>query len=256
MEVTDTATIIARVRAAESELPPGARLFVDPFAHLFASDAEPDVLDEQLTSLPFFREQVRARTRFIDDFVLEGVSGGARQIVILGAGFDCRALRLRAIAETGSRVYEVDFPSQLETKRRALAAGGVAIPDHLRLVGCDFNAAGFESSLTAGLVAAGFSGGALTLFLWEGVITYLEPGEIERMLCWMARAGARGSRVVFNYTVNLLAGNTVESMSARGEAAGFSSVDDRSVGAVYRHYVRAEPPSEVADLFRLAVAVR
>ena len=46
-------------------------------------------------------------------------------------------------------------------------------PERLRFVACDFNAADFESSLVSGLVAEGFSVSGLTLFLWEGVITYL-----------------------------------------------------------------------------------
>jgi methyltransferase (TIGR00027 family) len=244
------------VRAAESELPPDERLFVDPFARLFASEPEAHELADQFTAVPFFREQVRVRTRFIDEFVRQGVADGFRQIVILGAGFDCRALRLGEIAATGSKVYEVDFREQLEKKRAVLAAASVAIPELLRFVACDFNAADFESSLGSGLVAEGFSVGGLTLFLWEGVITYLTPSEIDRTLCWMATVSAPRSRVVFNYTINHLAGNVPETMSARAEAAGFTSVDDRSAGSVYREYVKAEPPSDVADLFRLAVAIR
>src|SRR2546428_12613315 len=47
LNVTDTATIIARVRAAESELPPDVRLFDDPFARLFASELEPHEIADQ-----------------------------------------------------------------------------------------------------------------------------------------------------------------------------------------------------------------
>ena len=147
MKITDTAAIIARARAAEGDLPPETRLFVDPFAHLFAGDLDESA--EAFGSVPFLRDQVRIRTRFIDDFVRRGVADGLRQIVILGAGFDCRALRLDEIVATRSKVYEVDFDEQLATKRAILEAGGVAIPDHLRFVACDLVADDFESSLLA-----------------------------------------------------------------------------------------------------------
>jgi len=36
-----------------------------------------------------------ARTRLIDDWIVEAVAAaGVRQVVLLGAGFDCRALRM------------------------------------------------------------------------------------------------------------------------------------------------------------------
>src|SRR5207249_1653884 len=122
--------------------------------------------------------------------------------------------RVRAAA-TGSKVYEVDFREQREKKRAVLAAASVAIPERLRFVACDFNAADFESSLVSGLVAEGFSVSGLTLFLWEGVITYLTANEIDRTLSWMATVRAPRSRVVFNYTINHLAGNVPEAMRAR-----------------------------------------
>ena len=256
MNVTDTAAIIATVRDAESELPPEQRLFVDPYARLFASGPDVDEVVERFRAVPVFREQVRVRTRFIDDFVRRGLADGARQIVILGAGFDCRALRLEEIAVSGASVFEVDFDEQLEKKRAVLERAGVAIPERVRFVGCDFMAADFDSSLGAALAAAGYSAGAMTLFLWEGVISYLNPPEIERTMRWMAASGGPGSRVVYNYSMNAMFGLGPETMSARAEAAGFASVDDRSLSELYRRYLRSEPPSDIADLFRLAIASR
>ena len=256
MKITDTAAIIAQVRAEEGALPASERLFVDPFAYLFAAPPVDREVAEQFAAVPFLREQVRLRTRFIDDFVRAGVADGIRQIVILGAGFDCRALRLDEIAATGSRVYEVDFAEQLATKRSELEAGGVSIPDRLRFVPCDFTTADFETSLLDGLVREGLDTGARTLFAWEGVVSYLGPSEVDRMLRWIAAAGARGSRLVFNYPVNQLIGNDPDGMATRAKAAGFSSIDDRSLGALHRQYFGAEPASDIAELFRIATAVR
>jgi methyltransferase (TIGR00027 family) len=49
------------------------------------------------------------------------------------------------------------------------------------------------------LAAAGLDGGLRTFFIWEGVLSYLEPAAIDSMLRWMARTGAPGSSVVFTY---------------------------------------------------------
>jgi len=255
MTVTDTAAIIAAVRAAEGELPAAQRLFTDPYAQLFALGPNLDEVVEQFRSLTVLSQQVRVRTRYIDDFVRRGIADGARQIVILGAGFDCRALRLEEIAASGSIVFEVDFGEQLEKKRTVLESAGVTLPGWVRYVACDFMAADFDSSLGAALAGERFTAGALTLFLWEGVISYLNPPEIDRTLSWMAATSAPGSRVVFNYTINSLTGLEPQQMDARAKAAGFASVDDRSLASLHRDYLKTEA-SEMAEQFRLAVAVR
>jgi methyltransferase (TIGR00027 family) len=57
-----------------------------------------------------------ARTRGMDDFLREEVMGGARQVVILGAGFDSRAYRMADVL-AGTVVYEVDHPVTSALKR-------------------------------------------------------------------------------------------------------------------------------------------
>jgi len=47
------------------------------------------------------RRDPPAHTRFIDDAVREGIATGLRQLVILGAGFDMRGLRMREVADQG-----------------------------------------------------------------------------------------------------------------------------------------------------------
>jgi len=55
---------------------------------------------------PGARTSAIGRTRYIDEIVLQAREQGSRQLVLLGAGFDCRAHRL---AELGDSVaLEVD----------------------------------------------------------------------------------------------------------------------------------------------------
>src|SRR5215470_15876963 len=115
----NTAFATALFRALEAARPQTERLFEDPYGAIFygAADAEVIAGTERWLVLPNFVDAVRLRTRFIDDFIRDGLREGLTQIVLLGAGFDARALRMSEIGEHGTRVYEVDFAPQLETKR-------------------------------------------------------------------------------------------------------------------------------------------
>src|ERR1700691_4406841 len=60
-----------------------------------------------------------ARTRFFDERVLAAISAGTGPVVILGAGYDDRALRFRS---PGVRFFELDHPATQADKARRLAA--------------------------------------------------------------------------------------------------------------------------------------
>src|SRR6204780_2177643 len=60
-----------------------------------------------------------ARTRFFDERVLAAISAGTGQVVILGAGYDDRALRFRS---PGVRFFELDHPATQADKARRLRA--------------------------------------------------------------------------------------------------------------------------------------
>ena len=62
------------------------------------------------------------------------------------------------------------------------------------------------------------------------------------------------ARLVFNDPLNGLTGNDSQGMRRRASTVGFTSVDDRSFGDIYRRYFGAESESDAAELFRLAVA--
>src|SRR5438045_1322986 len=126
VDVTDTAAAIARVRSWERDLPEHERLFDDPYAHLFGGGPAADEAVRLFLSAPLFRCHIRLRTRFIDDAVRAALADDVQQVVNLGAGFDCRTLRLREIAATHAEAYEVDYAAQLDRKMQILADAGVA----------------------------------------------------------------------------------------------------------------------------------
>lgn len=236
LTVADTAFSIAAVRAEESSL--AHPLFEDPYAHLFrAAGAHAEEGTQRYLSLPFFREGVRLRTRYLDDAVRAAFDQGIDPLVVLGAGFDMRGMRL---SET-HRTFEIDVASQMDRKRSILESAGIAIPSRISYIGFDFDRADFDSGLERALRDAGFRVGAGAVFVWEGVIGYIDRAMIDRSLRFMARVGGKGARVAF--TFGDLAFDP-DSASSVVHAAGFSSFEEFHLGELWaRHWPeRGDPP--------------
>ncbi len=198
--IADTAFSIAIVRAEEDQRPEGERLFRDPYATMFGgAGAHVAEATQRFLDLPFFRDGVRLRTRFIDDFVKQGIAAGVTQLVLLGAGFDSRGLRIPEIEAHGVLVFEVDTKHQLTRKRRVLDDAGVKLPSRIAYVPFEFEAPEFETRLASALEAKGFRRGAGALFVLEGVIGYIDnAASTEPSSSWpapAARAAASRSRM-------------------------------------------------------------
>src|SRR3954451_13224315 len=69
------------------------------------------------------RPHLLARTTFFDQAALDAIARGVDQVVIVGAGYDDRALRFRS---PGVRFFELDHPDTQEDKERRLQALGWA----------------------------------------------------------------------------------------------------------------------------------
>lgn len=237
--VADTAFSIAVVRAEEGERPEGERLFVDPFAHLFAAaGAHAAEATQRYLDLPFFREGVRLRTRFIDDVVRDAIRDGLRQLVILGAGFDMRGLRLPEVEQRGVAVYEIDSPEQLSRKRALLGAAGVTLPKTNVYVPFDFDQPELDTALAKALTDRGFRAGEGAAFVWEGVIGYIDADTIARSLRFMANIGGAGSRLVFTYGFVTF---DPEGADVHLRRAGFSTSEEHGLDEIARRHLPGEP---------------
>jgi methyltransferase (TIGR00027 family) len=119
-------------------------------------------------------DRLEWRTRWFDGVTLRSIEAGIRQVVIVAAGYDCRALRFRT---PGVRFIELDHPATQADKRRLLdELGG-------RTDGVAFAAADFiVDDIEGALRAAGHDASAPTLFLVEGLLVYLDVDVIERLL--------------------------------------------------------------------------
>jgi methyltransferase (TIGR00027 family) len=130
---------------------------------------------------------VTVRTRFVDDAVVRAIGDGVAQIVLLGAGYDGRALRFRS---PGVTFFEVDHPATQADKRERLAAVD-ASTDGIEFVAADFN----EPGLPEALAAHGHDPDARSLVVCEGVLRYLPEQWFRALLESAAAVSAPGSEL-------------------------------------------------------------
>lgn len=134
------------------------------------------------------------RTKFIDEKLREAIADGARQYVILGAGFDTRAYRFADLLKD-VKVFEVDFESTQDYKRqRAQTVLGPA-PANLTYVPIDFN----HDNLMETLIRSGYDPAAKAFFTWEGVSMYVAEEGVRETLRAVSHA-ALGSILVMDFT--------------------------------------------------------
>jgi methyltransferase (TIGR00027 family) len=154
----------------------------DPLAQVRLCENMPaHMLSSRIPSL-------RTRTRFFDDAVLHALAHDISQIVILGAGYDDRALRFRS---SGTRFIEVDQAATQIDKRARLAAIGVL--DLVTLVPGDFT----HDEIASVLAGAGHDPDRASLFICEGLLVYLDQPTIVRLLTGLRdRAHARSRLAV------------------------------------------------------------
>ncbi|WAS96491.1 class I SAM-dependent methyltransferase [Nannocystis punicea] len=144
--------------------------------------------------MPGTFEFLAARSHFFDEVVREQLAAGARQVVILGAGFDTRAHRFAGpAARRGATFFEVDAPATQAEKRRRAARLGAA--PHVRYLAVDLN----RTPLADALHDGGFDPSARTVILWEGVTFYLGEQAVDAVLRFVASGTAAGSVIVFDF---------------------------------------------------------
>jgi methyltransferase (TIGR00027 family) len=201
------------MRAMGAFLPDRLRLVDDPYGLRFAQGAR--VLESRRatrlarTTARFwmkgyvrrFAVYMQLRTRAIDDDVARFVQQGGRQVVLLGAGFDCRAWRLAALA--GATVYEVDHPAT-QYKKRSIMAGEQA-GARLTFVPWDFEREPL-AALPARLSREGHDAGAPTMTILEGVVMYLSAPALDATFECIAEYSSPGSPLAMTYLEPTIAG--------------------------------------------------
>jgi methyltransferase (TIGR00027 family) len=203
-----TAQGIAYIRAYESSRPPYLRVIDDPYAMQFIDPIWRRVFGVFYAikdrSSPGVTDFIVARTRYLDLLVEQCVDDGMSQVVILGAGFDSRAYRIKAIE--AAKVFEVDHPATQEAKVAKLRRMLGAIPPHVVFVPVDLQ----SDSLSGGLRSHGYDPTKRACILWEGVTPYLSAVSVDKTLDWVSQNTAEGSLIAFDYILKEALDGTIQ----------------------------------------------
>ena len=208
-------------------------------------------------------DMIALRTAAIDAAVRDAIAAGATQLVILGAGYDGRAWRMRELA--GVKVFEVDHPATQGEKRTRLAdlppATGKVI-----FVPIDFK----HQSLDTVLEGAGHDRLLPTCWIWEGVVMYLTRDVVRATLAAIAARSAPGSTLIVNYhtmhrrffmrLMFRLIGEpqisawTPEEMAADLRSVGFTVREDSGMNDWNRRFAQGKAKVDRGFYMRIAIA--
>jgi methyltransferase (TIGR00027 family) len=212
LRLSRTAAFVAAARALGAREPDAAarnpdylaeRLLGDvshydldlPVMHALAGTYEAAMKDVEIAGTVC---AMTVRTRFIDEALERAVAAGARQLLILGAGFDSHAYRCASLLQP-LRVFEVDQPAMQAFKRERVSEVVGTVPANLRYVPVDFS----REDLGALLRLHGYDFALPSFVIMEGVTMYLEEAALQATLRLIATHPA-GSSVVFDFVSSVM----------------------------------------------------
>ena len=171
--------------------------------------------------MPGMRQYIAERTTFFDESLLSALRRGAAQVVIVGAGYDGRALRYRQPDVT---YFEVDHPATQADKRERLTKIG-ADPSGIVFVPVDFG----RQSVAEKLAAAGHTDDRPTHFLCEGVVPYVPRPDLQELFRGLAGRAAAGSTFALDMATPGHDGPLVSRVLLQAVRAGVAMMGERMV---------------------------
>jgi methyltransferase (TIGR00027 family) len=176
---SETAMAAAMLRAAHQVVDSEPRILDDPISVGLVPGSSTADLEEARDRLasPFMRtlrSSFVLRSAIAEQALFRAVASGARQTVLIGAGFDTFAFRQPEWAAKLT-IFEVDHPATQAAKRSFLKSAGHSFPENLRFCPADLESV----DLTDVLMSAEFEPSLPTFFSWLGVIPYLSSAAID-----------------------------------------------------------------------------
>ena len=149
------------------------------------------------------------RKAFFEQQVREGIEAGARQILVLGAGYDTLGWRLSP-EFTEVNFFEIDHPATGQLKEQGIEAMGRR-PNHY-LIAEDLGQRQLEDVLRA---HTAWDSTKPTVIVAEGLLMYLPPEAVGTLFEQCAAVTGVGSRIVFSYV-----GTTARGVPDAGPSTG------------------------------------
>jgi methyltransferase (TIGR00027 family) len=187
-----TALLVAGWRALHAVSP--QPLVRDEYAkHFIAASRDPflnGALADPGTSegAATFPRLYGVQTRFFDEFFASATEVGIRQAVIVAAGLDSRAYRLRWATDT--TVFEIDQPEVLEFKARVIAEHAAEPTARRSDVAADL-----RDDWSIPLREAGFDTTVPSAWSVEGILPYLTGDAQDTLFDRITELSAPGSRL-------------------------------------------------------------
>lgn len=141
-----------------------------------------------------FARFLAARTEFFDTEVLDALRAGMTQVVILGAGYDGRALRFKS---AGVRFTEVDLPATQADKVRRLNALDISTT-HVDFATADLAAERVPDILSA----TAYDPLTPAVFVCEGVLLYLPRDAVARLLTDLRSCATADSVLLVSFAIS------------------------------------------------------
>jgi methyltransferase (TIGR00027 family) len=148
-------------------------------------------------AMPGVFEGIGERKIFINDKILSAIETGAKQVLVVGAGFDTLCLRL-APQFPEVQFFEVDHPATSAAKAKGVRQEGQ--PANLTLLAADLN----KESLSALLLKnESWLGDAISAVVAEGLFLYLNEEDVLHLFKEVAVCTGVGTRFVFSHGVTV-----------------------------------------------------
>jgi methyltransferase (TIGR00027 family) len=146
-----------------------------------------------LVALDGLYEYVMVRTKYIDTVGKRRFDKGYRQIVVLGADFDSRAIRFQR-NKSGVRWFEPDALCTQKAKCEQFRKRRIEYSPNVHFIPIDFT----KEALTGKLKNSGFEPKKETLFIMEGIPMYLDSESINRTLTALRSLTETNTQIVFD----------------------------------------------------------
>jgi methyltransferase (TIGR00027 family) len=211
--VTGTAFVVAEYRAEENDAV--HPLYRDDIVGLFLSTASRHAAARAAAGFPLVKELVKLRTRYFDDMLERQIAAGCRQVVLLGAGLDTRAVRK---ATPGVRFFELDDAATMALKRDCL--GRHRLARDVAFIDGNY----VTDGMLPMLLAHGLDIDVPTFVIWEGNTMYLDAAT-DRAILSQLRRGLAHVRVSFDYFVPAMITRTTGDPGLTRMADNFSQMN-------------------------------
>ncbi len=137
---------------------------------------------------------VIARTKYIDNIFETAINNGIEQVIILGAGFDSRAIRL--LDQKGKvKVFEIDINYTQQAKLKQFQKRKIHKPEKNIYIPVDFDKEDLKTKLKENKLIQKKK----SLFILEGLIMYLTQKSVEETFKLIYEYSAPSSLIVFDY---------------------------------------------------------